>query len=224
MSHSGPPLADDPNSNYIHYEDTSDIRPNDQIRVGSDNVTNFYEILTIRENDEIHTYDHETGDYDMFTKEEFGDILQDENTFKWSILQREIIPIDDANESLLVYIYAAEFPAVDDNRVLLTGWSIEGGQPPESVDEFTKLGKFLTFEDMRDAIDKGSDCFGELFETLSGDLREVLDHTAVSAEYNAQSLLGLQTDPTYDDEMKRRLDREAQHIDEMSKQYESIYR
>lgn len=210
MSNRNPMLPDSPMDGIAEFSGTSDVRPNDQIRVGVNPTEYFYEILTIQK-DDILTYDHESEKYEELTKNELRNILMKDSSYKWTILTRELIPIGLAS-TLCLYVYAAEFPDVPDNRVLIVGWTIEEGQPPRSVSSFDELGKYAKFSEIREDVKNKSGCFEPLFEELSDNIAEIVDLSIISAEFNAQQIFGLKTDPTYDKEMERRLKRDASPI------------
>lgn len=216
------PVADEPMSDYIHFKNVSDIRPCDQIRVGDEERVDFYEILSIRSDNTVNVYNHKKEEYNLLEEDEINNILSRDDSYKWSILVREIVPISKSNESLLIYFYAIESPSIGDDRVLICGWSIENQYPPETVTSFDKMSYFATFEEIQKSIQNKEDCFKPLFEKFNGEVGEILRFSAISAEYNADQLFGLQTEKTFGKEMEKQIQQKASTIDNTSIAHNNI--
>lgn len=217
-----PPIAEDPMAGYLSFEQTNDIRSGAQIRI---NTEHFYEVLSIREDDTVLCYDHETQESQLFSSQEIKQMLLKDDSYLWSILNRETVQIGDLNESVILYYYGAEFPDIStDDRVLVIGWCTDDNYPPETVSNFTEMSLFANFMDVRDAINSQSECFEELYDRFTGDINNMLHAATTAAEYNAESLFELQHKPTYDDELQRTLERQSKSIENTVEQYEGIYR
>lgn len=206
------PLADDMMESNMHFENSDDIRPNDQIQIGAESTEHFYEVLSI-EDGVVDTFDHENLTRQKFTKEEIETIKEQDDAFLWSILSREIIPTESGG-SLLFYVYAAEFPEKED-RAILFGWATVNTYPPEeAASTFNEMNAYAQFSQMRDDIAAHEGCFEPLFTEKFGDIEDILDSVAIEAEYNANQMFGLQTEPTYSDEVANRLEESAEPMSE----------
>lgn len=199
------PVAENMMNGVIHFDDRSDMQPGDQIRIGVDPAEHFYEIIAIDDDNSIDLYDHEVERFETVSKSEFEDRLR-EPCFLWKLLYREIIPINDDDDSLLLYTYAAEYPDID-GRVIHFGWVIEDEHPPTTVGTFDELGNYGTFEDLHDELHEEENAFGGLLDkfTDDSDMDDILEKVFYASEYNASKFFTLQTDPMYSEEEEEQL-------------------
>lgn len=224
-----PILADNPMSGYCSFETVNDIRPCDQIRIGSNAPPDhFYEIISVRRDDpekSVQIYDHQSNELSLKSKTEVKEILKSDDSYLWSILCRELIPIETASgkDCLAVYIYAIESHLLDNNRGLFVGMDLSNNFPPKQIANFSESDVYPTFEEIRSDLNNSSGVFEEIIETLSGDIYQLLNCTISAAEYNAENLFGTQTDSTYTAEMKSQLDESAQHIQKTSDKSNIVY-
>lgn len=221
-----PPVADDPMSGFVHFDNVNDVRPNDQIRVGDGD--HFYEILSIREDDSSYVYDHENEEFSEFTKQELASLLKQDDSYLWTIVNREFIPLlnpnGDPEETLMLYMYAAEFPDIPTNKAIVFGWLTDSEYPPTTLSKIEDISIFANYFDLHDSINSRSDCFEKLFTEFRGDdLEEKITFAAYCAEYNTQQMFELNHDPTYDEEIGELLDQESESILDTAKQANNLY-
>lgn len=233
------PFPDDPMSGLVVLESPADdLRPGDIVRVMEDGkTTHAYELLSIREDQSAVAHDTEVDEIVNLDKDELQFIMERDETYHWTILNREIIPIQNHPvDTLTVFIYTVEAPTVPDNaKGLVLQWAFTPQRPVENMPDPDGMLMELTFEGLRQAVSEGdlsehaSQPSGDIQElhdkfTDDSDIQHLLDLSVVAAEYNAQQMFEFHTEPTYDEEMKRRLEREAQPLEEAIKLNNSLYR
>jgi len=218
------PLADDPTSGVLHFDESgfNNMKLGDLINTPDED----YELLSIREDDRVMMVDHQIKEISTVTKSDIKSVLEKDWARTWSILHREIVPVsvNATTKSLLLYFYAAEMDEVStDDRVLVTSWILNNQVPPETDSQPDETSLHMNFEDIQKDIVDGKSCFEALYETVDEDVTQIVRLSAHIAEYNADSLFGLQHEPTYTDELKQSLDRESVSISDMSSLAEKIY-
>jgi hypothetical protein len=227
MTDANAPFPEAPMSGFLTFETTDDVRPNDNIEVRATEETeddHFYEIVSIRENDEIYMYDHKTSSLDTFTKEDVRDILEQENSYHHTILSREVVPIEDApSDTLVFYVYAVENPKLpDDKRAIQFGWAVENQNPLRDMPEYNESVTALAWEDLREKVSVDGN-LPEFYETFDEQAQEAINLAVSVGEFNARKLFGVDGEPTYDEELERRMERDSSSIEDVSQEMDDVY-
>lgn len=227
MANSEIPFPDGLTTGCVEYDSVPSLLPGDEIEVRNEDDEerlHKYEILSIRNNERPYVRDHVEEEFKMFEKNEMREVLENENSYHWAVLNRETIPVDDhPTDTLVVWTFAVENPHAGDRRGLFFCWSITNQRPVQDMPELDGFIMGANFEMLRESIRNAEGDLSELYDTLSGSTPEILDTLAIVAEFNAESRFNLHTEPTYGDEMRRRMERDAETLGDAIEMSENVY-
>lgn len=226
MAEPNVPLPDQPMSGYVSYDGVDDVRANDQIEVRGTNgrSEHFYEVLSIREGDKPYVYDHKSEEFTLFTKEEMREVLDRDDSYKWTILVREVVPgAGSPTDSLLFYTYAVQNPELPEGGyAFYFGWALENENPVKNMPEWNGSTFDMGFRDLRGKALPGGE-LEDLYDEMGEDISELVGLTLTVAEFNARRLMEFKTEPTYDEEMKRRMERDSENIVDVAESQQNVY-
>lgn len=216
------PFPDHFSTGVVQFEDIPDLRPGDMVRVADgDQIIESYELLSVRE-DESVVVDVESRDNPQhFDKEAFEQELTQGTPNVWTLLNRATVSIDNAvSSSLVLFAYAFSHRGLPNDECMLAfTWADTPQDPVTSMPETEGMVSSMRFDKLRESLRTGTpvgdvkevdESLTRLYDTFDDELlSEALDEFIVVAEFNATKLLSVYTEPTYDAETERRLERDA---------------
>jgi hypothetical protein len=225
------PLPNDPFTGIVTYEDAIDVTTGDEIEVREDpgentETTDRYVIMSVRDDNSVYTYNYNSEEFKLFEKGEFESLLNNNTSYHWAILLRDIVPLANSNDkSVALYSWAFQNPVLGESeRGLMFGWAITEQNPVESMPDLSGSSDAIRFDQLREKVVENSDGdLDGLFDVVESP-ENILDTFIKSSEFNCRKRFHVEDEPmTYDEQFESKAEMTSEKAEDIEMLANELY-
>ena len=231
------PFPDHFSTGLVQLDNHPNLYPGDMVRLRGENgdLTGECELLSVREDDSVMVARESHDKPQHLSRDELQNVLEADTPYVWKLLNRAVIPIGDSvSDSLVLFAYAFDHEDIPEGDCMLAlVWSVTEQDPVAMMPTADGMVSSPRFDSLREALVTGNagehvKAPGNALERLYREFDEqrlsaALDDFIVVAEFNAMKVLSFHTEPTFSEDTRQRLERDATPMENSIEAASSLY-